>query len=204
MTSQKTRSNKVVRDDELIRRFNRGDESAFTEIYYRYQERICKFVFLQIRKKDDAAEITHETFARAHRGLERFRRGNSLAVWLHRIAFNLARNRYWFFFRRRKKDAPSFGTLLFPAGIDLPPVDIEKAEAEEAAAKMTGICIEKLDTSDREIIILRVVLEYSYSEIAAALGVSLEDGRKRISSARRRFGKLMKEASMKQKRSRTE
>src|SRR3954462_1852028 len=89
-------------DTELVRRFNEGDESAFIEIMNRYQRKIFTIVLGLLRNRADAEEITQDTFIRAHRGLGRFRGDSSLATWLHRIAVNLARNRYWYFFRRRR------------------------------------------------------------------------------------------------------
>src|ERR1051326_2028008 len=89
-------------DTELVRRFNEGEETAFIEIMNRYQRKIFTIVLGLLRNRADAEEITQDTFIRAHRGLGRFRGDSSLATWLHRIAVNLARNRYWYFFRRRR------------------------------------------------------------------------------------------------------
>jgi len=89
-------------DAELVRRFNAGDDAAFIEIMNRYQRKIFTIVLGLLRNRADAEEITQDTFIRAHRGLSRFRGDSSLATWLHRIAVNLARNRYWYFFRRRR------------------------------------------------------------------------------------------------------
>ncbi len=54
-----------------------------------------------LRNYADAEEIAQDTFIRAHCGLARFRSHALLAAWLHRITFNLTRNRYWYFYRRR-------------------------------------------------------------------------------------------------------
>src|ERR1700677_3319460 len=93
---------KTMRDDELVRRFNAGDESAFVEIMDRYRGKILYVAIDRLHNHADAEEIVQDTFIRAYRGLARFRGDASLATWLHRIAANLARNRYWYYFRRRR------------------------------------------------------------------------------------------------------
>ena len=92
----------AAHDAELVQRFNTGDEGAFLEIMRRYQAKIFTVTQGLLHNQADAEEIAQDTFIRAHRGLARFRGDSSLATWLHRIAVNLARNRYWYFFRRRR------------------------------------------------------------------------------------------------------
>jgi RNA polymerase sigma-70 factor, ECF subfamily len=89
-------------DAGLVRRYNEGDDSAFDEIIVRHRVHIQAHLIRFLRNHADAEEITQDTFIRAHRGLAKFRGESSLSTWLHRIAFNLARNRYWYFFRRRR------------------------------------------------------------------------------------------------------
>ena len=88
-----------ILDVDLVQRFNGGDESAFEEIMNRHKTRIFAAAMALLRNHADAEEITQDTFVRAHRGLAAFRGDSSLATWLHRIAVNLARNRYWYFFQ---------------------------------------------------------------------------------------------------------
>src|SRR5688500_11490412 len=73
----------------------------------RYRGKIFTVTLGLLRNHADAEEITQDTFIRAHRGLINFRGDSSLSTWLYRIAINLARNRYWHFFRRRRHDAIS-------------------------------------------------------------------------------------------------
>ena len=87
-------------DAALVRRFRGGDESAFVEIVARYREKMFSVAFSLLQNRADAEEIAQDTFIRAYRGLARFRGDSALATWLHRIALNLSRNRYWYNFRR--------------------------------------------------------------------------------------------------------
>lgn len=190
-----------VIDCALVRRFNAGDQAAFTEIVARYHERIQQVAERQLRNHADAQEITQDTFIRAHRGLARFRGDSSLATWLHRIALNLARNRYWYFFRRRRHltislDCPlnTDTTATFAELVPTPePGPARQATVDEFAG-LVATCMEKLDAAHREILTLRNQLHYSYDEIARTIGTNEGTVKSRIARARGRLRDLIVEA----------
>ena len=107
----------AAEDAALVGRFNRGDGAAFCAIMDRYRRRMWAVAFRVLRNNADAEEIAQDTFLRAHRGLATFRGECSLSTWLHRIALNLARNRYWYFFRRQRHASMS---LEMPLGSENP------------------------------------------------------------------------------------
>src|SRR6185369_6008100 len=188
-------------DAELVRRFNAGDEPAFVEIMTRYREKIFSVALALLRNRADAEEIAQDTFIRAHRGLSRFRGDSSLATWLHRIAVNLARNRYWYFFRRRRHATLSLDCTL-DADTNATFSDlIASNEADPAHEAATGeftalvaTCMEKLDSRHREILTLRNILHRSYDEIAAALGINVGTVKSRIARARQNLRALLAES----------
>jgi RNA polymerase sigma-70 factor (ECF subfamily) len=178
-------------DVELIQRFNSGQEAAFVEIMQRYHTKIFSIAFSLLHNRSDAEEITQDTFIRAHRGLGRFRGDSSLATWLHRIAVNLARNRYWYFFRRRRHATLSLdnalgeeegGTFADLVAADSP--DPAQESSRDEFASMVDTCMEKLEPRHREILTLRNVLNRSYEEIATALGINVGTVKSRIARAR--------------------
>ena len=182
-----------------MQRFNASDELAFVEIMNRYRDRIFSVAYSVLRNRADAEEVAQDAFVRAHRGLARFRGDSSLATWLHRTALNLARNRYWYFFRRRRTTLSLDGELE-PGGnatlADL--VATDAAEPSRAAVSaefstLVGDCMEKLDARHREILTLRNLLNHSYQQIAAALGINVGTVKSRIARARSSLRALMAE-----------
>jgi RNA polymerase sigma-70 factor (ECF subfamily) len=178
-------------DRELVRRFNAGDEGAFVEIMERHRAKIFAITYSQLRNHADAEEITQDTFIRAHRGLARFRGDSSLSTWLHRIATNLSRNRYWYFFRRRRQDSLSLDCPLNAdnAGTfsDLV-ADVAQTPAQDAAtgefSELISTCMAQLEPGHREILTLRNVLDHPYDEIAGLLGINVGTVKSRIARAR--------------------
>jgi RNA polymerase sigma-70 factor (ECF subfamily) len=196
-----TSKQEAIHDAELVRRFNAGDEPAFVEIMSRYHEKIFSVAHALLRNRADAEEIAQDTFIRAHRGLSSFRGDSSLATWLHRIAVNLSRNRYWYFFRRRRHMTLSLDCALSEDS-DATLSDLVAADApgpsREAASRefstLVNNCMQKLEARHREILTLRNLLNRSYDEIAQALGINVGTVKSRIARARANLRILIAEA----------
>ncbi len=187
-------------DTALVQRFAKGDESAFTELVNRYRGRIYGLTLNLLHNAADAEEITQDTFIRAYRGLSRFRGDSSLSTWLHRIALNLARNRYWYFFRRRRQHWMSLDRPLSEESeatfADLVAASDHDPAQETVTGEFTALvaaCMERLDHKHREILIMRNVLDLSYEEIARALGINVGTVKSRIARAREYLRSLLTE-----------
>ncbi len=191
----------AVQDAELVRRFNAGEEGAFVEIVTRYRGKMFSIALRHLRNHADAEEITQDTFIRAHRALARFRGDSSLATWLHRIAFNLSRNRCKYYFCRRRHATLSLD-YAFSDDNQASFADLIASEAPSPAREATAgefselviVCMEKLGPNQREILALRNGLNQSYGEIARELGISIGTVKSRIGRARESLRALLAEA----------
>jgi RNA polymerase sigma-70 factor (ECF subfamily) len=195
-----TSTSDTLHDAELVRRFKTGDESAFVEIMNRHRERISSIAFAMLKNHADADEITQDTFLRAHRGLANFRGDSSLATWLHRIAMNLSRNRYWYFFSRRRHLTVSLENTIGADNqsvfSDLIASDAADPAREATTAEFTDLvssCMGSLGAKSRKILMLRNTLDHSYGEIANELGVNIGTVKSRIARARKNLRALMSE-----------
>jgi RNA polymerase sigma-70 factor, ECF subfamily len=186
-----TSAQEAVYDSTLVERFNHGDENAFVEIMTRYRNKIFGIALSMLRNRADAEEITQDTFIRAHRGLARFRGDSSLVTWLHRIAVNLSRNRYWYFFRRHRHDSLSLdlaigensdGTFADLIAAETP--DPAQENVREEFSTLVAASMERLDRKHREILTMRNVMNLPYEQIAEMLHISIGTVKSRIARAR--------------------
>jgi RNA polymerase sigma-70 factor (ECF subfamily) len=182
----------AAHDAELVRRFNTGDEDAFPEIVARHHRRMFSVALSHLRNRADAEEIAQDTFVRAYRGLARFRGDSSLSCWLHRIAFNLSRNRYGYYARRHRNETSSFDCALGGDNDstlgDLITCDVPDPAREETNREFLDhviVCMQKLSDRQREILTLRSLLDHSYEEIAKSLNLSIGTVKSRIARARK-------------------
>jgi len=175
----------------LLDRFRQGDDRAFDDIVRLYRDRIFRRVLGMLKNHEDAEEVTQDTFLRARRGLESFRGDAAFSTWLYQIATNLAHNRYWFWWRRRRHASVSLDAAISP-GTDLTLAEVlpdERANPGEDAVTQELVervqaAMEKLSSAHREVLTLRNVQNLSYEEIAARLDLSLGTVKSRIARAR--------------------
>lgn len=185
-------------DDLLIERIKAGDMAAYNDIVARYYDRIFARVSQLLKNKQDAEEVTQDAFIRAHRGLENFRGDASFSTWLYQIATNLAHNRYWYWFRRKRDQSISLDQPLSDDG-SLTLESVMPCEGEspaEAAVTQEFVdrvseCMRGLNEKHKEVLILRNVKNLSYDEIAQQLEISVGTVKSRIARARDSLRDLM-------------
>ena len=186
-----TKAQEVALDQVLVDRFKSGDQAAFDEMVGRYWDRIYAMVNQLLRNSQDAEEVTQDAFIRAHRGLVNFRGDSAFSTWLYQIATNLARNRYWYWWRRKRDKSVSFDAPVSSENsttlADLIPAEVETPDditvTQEFIARIAK-GMERLSAKHREILTLRNIKNMSYEEIAAILNISVGTVKSRIARAR--------------------
>jgi len=185
------KAQEVALDRLLVARFKKGDQSAFDEMVSRYWGRIYAMVNQLLRNTQDAEEVTQDAFIRAHRGLENFRGDSAFSTWLYQIATNLARNRYWYWWRRKRDKSISIDQPIGSEG-DMTLADVLPAQVEtpdditvtQEFVDHIAIGMEKLSAKHREVLVLRNIKNMTYEEIAQVLAISVGTVKSRIARAR--------------------
>ena len=70
------------------------DPEAFAKIYDRHVESIYRFVIIKLPRKEDAQDITAETFTRLWQHLQKHKDITNLRAFLYQIARNLVADFY--------------------------------------------------------------------------------------------------------------
>lgn len=82
-----------TRDDVLLTRLQRGDETALPELASAYSSKIYQLAFRYLRNKEDAEEVTQDVLFKVYRKVGEFRGDSALSSWIYRITFNAAMSR---------------------------------------------------------------------------------------------------------------
>lgn len=173
-------------DQELVRRVQRGDSTAFDALVRKYQHRIIGLIGRYIADWSECQDVAQDTFVRAYRALPNFRGDAQFYTWLHRIAVNTAKNHLVAQNRRPPADDVEIGDAeQFDAGIRLRDTDTPERELMRQQVEQTVMrVVQALPEDLRAAITLREVDGLSYDEIAERMGCPIGTVRSRIFRAR--------------------
>ncbi|WP_129778750.1 RNA polymerase sigma factor RpoE [Peristeroidobacter soli] len=181
-------------DQELVRRVQAGDQTAFNLLVLKYQHRVLKLVGRFVNDQAEAEDVAQEAFLKAYRALASFRGDSAFYTWLYRIAINTAKNAL--VSQRRRpvdfdldlQDPEQYDRHAKLKEVDTPEgvllTDEIRAVVEEA--------MEQLPEDLRTAIVLRELEGLSYEEIAEAMDCPVGTVRSRIFRAREAIDKKLK------------
>ncbi|KAF0163316.1 MAG: RNA polymerase sigma-70 factor ECF subfamily [Rhodocyclaceae bacterium] len=168
----------------LIARAQAGEHRAFAVLVRQYQDRVFRFILRLVGARDEAMDLTQETFMKAHQALPGWRPEAQFRTWLFRIAHNTALD---VLRRRQRIEFVSFSDL--PAGeedhaLPDPARQPDERLADSQSIELLERTLQELPAEHREILLLREVEDMSYTEIAATLGIAEGTVKSRIARAR--------------------
>ena len=84
------KSDFIFTDEELISRFQKGDERAYVELVNRYKDRLLNFVFQFLGDIEQAEDVVQDTMLRLYEKKHYYKEIAKFSTWLYTIAKNLA------------------------------------------------------------------------------------------------------------------
>ncbi len=171
-------------DEQLISRFQSGDENAYIELVNRYKDRLTNFVFYFIKDEEQTDDIVQETFIKLYEKKHYYRQIAKFSTWIYTIARNLANTEL----RKKKRKKIMYLSQMssqkndYELTSDSP--EINKQFENEFLMKNIHASIDKLPENYKSVIILRDIQELSYDEISGIVGVPLGTVKSRINRAR--------------------
>lgn len=178
-------------DAELVHRAQAGELAAFETLASRYERQVYSLALRMLRQRQDAEDVTQQTFLSALENLEGFRGEASFATWLFRIATHAALK---VIRKRRGLEMVSLEALTEPEeGLDTVPHPEFIADWRQSPAQLVGQneirrlleeALDRLDEKHRLVFVLRDIEGLSVRETAEALGLSEANVKVRLLRAR--------------------
>lgn len=173
-------------DQDLVRRVQLGDKSAFDLLVIKYQHKIVHLVNRYVKDPSEAQDVAQDTFIKAYKALGDFRGDSAFYTWLYRIAINTAKN---YLLSRSRRHSDYEVDMQDAEQVENAPQlkDIETPEHQLMNEQIIGViksAIERLPEEMRIAITLREFEGMSYEEIAEAMDCPIGTVRSRIFRAR--------------------
>ena len=184
----------AVADEALMRRFARGDATAFEALYRRHEMGVWRFIRRSVASQAIADELMQDVWFAVVQAAPRYQPSARFTTWL----YTLARHRVIDAYRRARPQQ----SLDAPDADGTPPVDRlaadcedeplqRRAQDEQAAALLQALAA--LPGEQREAFLLQAEGGLAVDEIATATGVGFETAKSRLRYARTRLQQALRE-----------
>ena len=152
----------MLDDNELIQKFQNGDEKAFDQLVRNNLNNVFGFFMKVTRDEMSAEDLTQDVFMKLYKNLKNFRHESDFSTYLYRINSNTVNS--WITRNKWKN------LLHLDQAPDKGEYDI-KNETEWSKEELWNE-ISKLPNKQRRVMILRITDSLSYSEISKITGMS--------------------------------
>ncbi|MNI15228.1 ECF RNA polymerase sigma factor SigW [compost metagenome] len=155
----------------LIQKVRQGDTDSFESIIRIYEQKIYRFCFFLLGDRQEAEDAVQDIFFKSYQHLAKYDSAHSFGAWLHKIAENHCRN----LLKRRKR----WIRLLPLFRLDSQVKSAEQVYSEQLGTEL-AYWFNGLSVPEKKLLLLRVVEDYSFEEIAQILDKSAPTIRKRF------------------------
>jgi RNA polymerase sigma factor (sigma-70 family) len=146
----------------LVQRAIGHDPEAFGRLYDVHVDRVYRHIYYRVGNQQDAEDLTQQVFLKAWQAIDRYKRKTSpFIAWLMTIGHNLMVDFY-----RTKKDN---SYLEAEALADGPTSSPEQAAETSLEQQRLRRAILKLGSDEQQVVVLRFIEGFEFSEIASVL-----------------------------------
>lgn len=171
-------------DLDLVVNWQAGSQEAFSTLVQRHQQRVFRLLFRMLGDRDEAEDLTQETFLNLHRHGKRFRRESRFSTFVYRVAVNVALNRRRSLGRKRAHMNALVDSQKTGENLPNSPVGPEASALSRELQHQVQNAISSLSPGLRAPLVLYDIEGRPYSEIATILGVAQGTVKSRIHRAR--------------------
>lgn len=166
-------------ESKIIRKAISGETEALTLLIDKYKDIAYNLALSIVKNKEDAKDITQDSFLKILESISRFRNDSKFSTWLYRIVYNQSVR---FVKVTNRTNIIDYALLVENSG---------KSDQEDRIQELYK-AVNLLDDTDRNIIMLYYLAEKSIKEIAQITGFSIANIKVIMHRARKKLYEKLK------------
>ena len=160
-----------------------GDTNAFSYLVDNYKNMIYSLAYKMTKNKEEAEEISQDTFIKAYKNLSNFKGDSKFSTWLYKVAYHATLDAV----KKNKRNASTFEINEITYNQIKSVEDILEGIERKERAKILNECLLKLPEEERSIIWMFYYEELSLKEIIEISGLSEANIKVKLHRARKRL-----------------
>lgn len=178
------------KNDQLyITKVIKGDTNAFVYLVDNYKDMVFSLAYKMTKNREEAEEISQDTFVKAFKNLKNFKGDSKFSTWLYRITYHTSLDAL----KKNKKEQNTFeiNEITFNQIKSVENI-LEGIERKERA-KIMDSCLLKLPEEERSIIWMFYYDELSLKEIIEITSLSESNIKVKLHRARKKLLQIVEE-----------
>ena len=183
-------------DQELVKKYLRGDSQAFDQLYDRHHRAVFLLVRQYFHQRERAEEVFQEIFMKVLERLDRYQSEGSFKAWLFTVSRNHCIDRLRYQARRPETPAsaigdPDEGGDILETVATISGSQEERIYDHQLAGHLQE-ALEKLPEEQRETFLLKESGGLTFEEISQMMGVSVNTAKSRMRYALSHLRRVLK------------
>jgi RNA polymerase sigma-70 factor (ECF subfamily) len=174
-------------DTYYIKQVLAGKSEAYSHIVLRHTDNAFNLAFRICGRREDAEEVTQDSFVKAYRALGEFKMKSSFPTWLYRIVYNTSVS----FLRSVKHEILSLEDFPAEAADFLSSGTPEEESETEYRKTLLNFAMQKLPPEDRAIVTLFYFEELPVEEISEITAISKSAVKTKLFRSRKKMAETI-------------
>ena len=175
-------------DQHYINQIVQGDTSVFGVLVDRYKEMIFTLALKMIKNREEAEEVSQDTFIKIYNSLNKFKGDSKFSTWIYKIAYNTCLDRL----KKNKKEENSISIDEFSDHL-VKTLDNALSALEEKERKQTiQNCLNLLSREENFLLTLYYFDDQNLDEIAKIMGINSNNVKVKLFRSRKKLAVILK------------
>ncbi|MBL4904986.1 MAG: RNA polymerase sigma factor [Flavobacteriaceae bacterium] len=175
-------------DEFYIEKTLNGDANAYAFLVERYKNMVFTLAIKMTKSREDAEEISQDSFIKAYRYLPKFKGDSKFSTWLYKISYNTCLDSI-------KKNAYLRNQVVIDEITENQIVSLENIldgiEKEERAVVINN-CLDQLAEDEKAVLVFFYFKELSLKEIVEITSISEANVKVKLHRARKKLLSIVK------------
>lgn len=176
-------------DQPLIELALKGDTSAYEKLVDKYKHMVFTLALKLMGNREDAEEVTQDTFFKVYQSLSTFKGDSKFSTWLYKIAYRKGLD----YLKKRKSYSKTDSLDLENAAIISLKTEVWNGLEIEERKRNIKMAIGQMDGEDGILITLFYFEDLSLQEISDILDLEANTVKVRLYRARKKLGAILRD-----------